>query len=66
MSKIGFLDSLTAGGVASAGARVSISSCDEIAQTGDLAPNLRNQPALATPLVMPWALTSKSLKSFRI
>jgi len=42
---------LTAGGVASAGARVSISSHDEIAPNGRCSSEVLNQPTLATPLV---------------
>jgi len=42
---------LTAGGVASAGARVTFSSPDENARAGETAPKFQCQPALATPLV---------------
>ena len=43
---------ITAGGVASAGERVTFSSPDENARAGKTAPKLQCQPTLATPLVV--------------
>ena len=42
---------LTAGGVASVGERVTFSSPDENARAGETAPKFLCQPALATPFV---------------
>ena len=51
----------TAGGVASVGERVTFSSPDENARTGETAPKFQCQPTLAAPLV-----SNRNLFSHRI